>query len=216
MTTSVALRTSPTLLGRICQSPTDQAAWSRFVDQYGGRIYRWCRSWGLQDADAQDVTQTVLVKLAEKMRTFEYDPTRRFRGWLKTLAHHAWRNYVENRRRPGQGSGDSQTGDLLEEVAGPDDLARQLEEAFDHEVLEQAMIRVRLRVRRRTWDAFRLTALEGQKAAAVAEQLQMKVAHVFVAKSEVRQLLAEEVARLERTAVPTQGDKRCVAQAVPA
>ena len=50
----------------------------------------------------------------------------------------------------------------------------------------------------RTWDAFRLTALEGWSGAAAAAQLQMKVAQVYVAKSDVTKRIQEEVRRLER------------------
>ena len=52
--------TRVTLLARLRQDPTDQAAWDRFVEQYGRHIYRWCRQWKLQDADAEDVTQDIL------------------------------------------------------------------------------------------------------------------------------------------------------------
>ena len=38
------------------------------------KIYSWCRAWRLQDADAQDVTQAVLAKLAVRLRRFAYDP----------------------------------------------------------------------------------------------------------------------------------------------
>ena len=61
--------TSPTLLGRLRCQPVDQAAWGEFVDRYGPRIYQWCRRWDLQEADAQDVTQTVLLRLASKLQT---------------------------------------------------------------------------------------------------------------------------------------------------
>jgi RNA polymerase sigma factor (sigma-70 family) len=190
-------QTSPTLLAKLRQDPTDQAAWGRFVDHYGPRIHGWCRKWNLQEADAQDVTQAVLVKLADKMRTFAYDPSRSFRAWLKTLAHHAWSDFLEARQRPGRGSGDDHVWELLESVGAREDLAQRLEEAFDHEVLDLAIACVRLRVAPRTWDAFRMTALEGLSGAAAAERLNMKVATVFVAKSEVQKMLAEEVRRLE-------------------
>jgi RNA polymerase sigma-70 factor (ECF subfamily) len=189
--------TGPTLLGKLRQDPADQAAWGRFVGYYGPKLHRWCRQWGLQDADAQDVTQTVLVKLAEKMRSFRYDPARSFRGWLKTLTHHALSDFLESRRRPGRGSGDDQILALLEKVEARADLVQRLEEEFDRELLEEAMARVRLRVRPRTWEAFRLTALEGLSGAAAAERLGMKVATVFVAKSEVQKKLAEETRALD-------------------
>lgn len=190
-------RTSPTLLGKLRQDPADQAAWGRFVDYYGPRIHGWCRRWGLQDADAQDVTQTVLVRLSAKLGSFSYDPKRSFRAWLKTLTRHALSDFLAGRRRPGRGSGDDEVWALLETVEAREDLVRRLEEEFDRELLQEAMARVQLRVRPRTWEAFRLTALEGLAGAAAAERLQMKVATVFVAKSEVQKMLTEELRRLD-------------------
>ncbi len=61
-------QTSATLLAMLRQVPADQAAWARFADRYGRKIYGWCRRWNLQESDAEDVTQNVLLKLAEKMR----------------------------------------------------------------------------------------------------------------------------------------------------
>jgi RNA polymerase sigma-70 factor (ECF subfamily) len=186
------------LLGRLRRDPGDQAAWGEFVEHYGGKIYAWCRRWELQEADAQDVTQDVLLKLAEKLRTFAYDPGRSFRAWLKTLTHHAWQDFVESRQRGGRGSGDSGVSELLHTVAAREDLRQRLEEEFDREVLEEAMARVRLRVAPQTWEAFRLTALEGLPGAEAAERIPMQMAQEFVAKRRVQKLLKEEVARLER------------------
>ena len=47
--------------------------------RYGRKIYAWCRRWNLQEADTEDVTQMVLLKLAEKMRSFDYDTNKSFR-----------------------------------------------------------------------------------------------------------------------------------------
>ena len=77
-------QTSASLLNRLRRDPNDQSAWNEFVNRYGPRIHAWCRHWNLQEADAQDVTQIVLLQLAAKMRTFVYDPSRSFRAWLKT------------------------------------------------------------------------------------------------------------------------------------
>jgi RNA polymerase sigma-70 factor (ECF subfamily) len=186
-----------TLLGRLRRDPTNQAAWSEFVEHYGGKIYGWCRKWDLQEADAQDVTQNVLLRLAQKLRDFTYDPSRSFRAWLKTLTHHAWSDFLESRQRPGLGSGDSCVGDMLRSVAARDDLLKHLEAEFDREILEEAMVRVRLRVAPQTWSAFTLTALEGLSGAEAAERIPMQVAQVFVAKRRVQKMLQEEVAKLE-------------------
>lgn len=189
--------TRVSLLGRLSRDPEDQHAWAEFVDHYGARIYDWCKRWALQEADAQDVTQNVLLKLADKLRYFRYDPGRSFRAWLKTITHHAWSDYVEARRRPGLGSGDSSVGRLLDDVAARDDLMRRLDEAFDRELLEEAMARARLRVEPQTWEAFRLTALEDLAGADAAARIPMAVAQVYVAKRRVQKLIQEELARLE-------------------
>jgi RNA polymerase sigma-70 factor (ECF subfamily) len=188
--------TRVTLLGRLRQDPTDQAAWDEFVERYGRHIYRWCRQWKLQDADAEDVTQNVVVKLAQRLRTFAYDPSGSFRGWLKTVAHHAWRDFVDGRRGP-VATGDSRVGELIDTVEAREDLVQKLDEAFDLELLETAKVRVRLRVAPHTWEAFRLVALEGVPVAEVAAAVHMQVAMVYVAKSKVQKMLQEEIGKLE-------------------
>src|SRR5262245_54432863 len=104
--------TSVTLLARLRQVPADQAAWARFTERYGRKVYAWCRQWNLQEADAEDVTQTVLIKLADKMRTFEYDPARSFRAWLKTVARNAWSDFW-SARKAAVAAGGSQAPEML-------------------------------------------------------------------------------------------------------
>jgi RNA polymerase sigma-70 factor (ECF subfamily) len=190
------LRTSVTLLERLGREETDQQAWAEFVHRYGRQIYRWCRRWKLQEADAEDLTQNVLVRLHSRLRTFRYDPAQSFRAYLKALTHYAWCDLVQGNQRPGAGSGDSAVLDRLQTIEARDDWVRRLDEEFDQELLAEAAERVRRRVEPHTWEAFRLTALEGLSGAAAAEQLGMKVVTVFKAKSKVQKMLQEEVARL--------------------
>ena len=189
-------QTSKSLLERLRQG-SDQTAWTEFVHRYGQQIYRWCRAFGLQEADAEDVTQTVLVKLTDKLRAFCYDPSRSFRAYLKTLTHYAWCDFLELHNRPGAGTGDSAMVQTLQTVQARDDLVQLLNAEFDQELLEEASERVRLRVEPHTWEAFRLTAVEGLSGAEAAARLSMKVATVFKAKSKVQQMLQEEVGRTE-------------------
>jgi RNA polymerase sigma-70 factor (ECF subfamily) len=189
--------TSITLLGRLKNDPKDRQAWSDFVQRYGRIIYGWCRHWNLQEADAEDVTQNVLLRLAEKMPTFVYDPSRSFRAWLKTLTHHAWSDFVTSRQNRDRGSGNTEMLQVLQTVEARADLEKQLDEAFDRELLEEAMTRVRERVAPQTWEAFRLTALEGLSGLEAATRIPMQVAQVFVARRRVQKMLQEEVSKLE-------------------
>jgi RNA polymerase sigma-70 factor (ECF subfamily) len=189
--------TRVTLLGRLRAAPGDPATWGEFVEWYGRKIYAWCRAWGLQEADAQDVTQDVFLNLSGRMHEFRYDPGGSFRAWLKTVTHHAWQDYLARQRKPGRGGGGEEGVKLLAAVEARDDLERRLAEAFDQELLQEAAARVRLRVEPRTWEAFHLLAVEGQPGAEVAQRLGMKVATAYVARSKVQRMLREELARLE-------------------
>jgi RNA polymerase sigma factor (sigma-70 family) len=197
MNNETNLRTSASLLHRVRQGPGDEDAWNTFVERYGPRILAWCRGWQLQESDAQDVTQEVLLQLVAKLRRFEYDPGRSFRAWLKTLVHHAWRDFLDHRRRAGLGSGDSAVWERLDSVESRASLEEQLEEVFDREVLEEAMTRVRARVAPHTWEAFRLLTFEGLSGAEVAPRVGMQVTMVYVARSKVQKMLRQEIDALE-------------------
>jgi RNA polymerase sigma factor (sigma-70 family) len=190
--------TRASLLIRLRQEPVDEGAWHEFVQRYGRLIFAWCQSWGLQPADADDVSQNVLLKLAHHLRSFVYDPGRRFRGFLRTTAHNACKDYLESKRRAVAASADTGIFAVLESLQARDDLAARLEEAFDLERLGVAQARIRQRIEPHTWEAFRMTALEGKSGAAAAAVLDMQVGTVFKAKSKVQQMLREEIERLER------------------
>jgi RNA polymerase sigma-70 factor (ECF subfamily) len=194
-------QTSMNLLETLRREPSEPRAWGEFVQRYRPKIYGWCCAWGLQGADADDVAQNVLAKLTETMRAFRYDPTRSFRAWLKRVTRRALLDFVAGSGR-GAGLGDDQAWDVLHSLEARADLARQLAEAFDHELLDAAMARVRNRVAPSSWEAFRLTALEGLTGAEAARRLQVPVANVFMAKHRVRKMLQNEVRMLDSAEGP--------------
>jgi RNA polymerase sigma-70 factor (ECF subfamily) len=191
-----ASQTGSTLLV-LLRDPDNPDAWKAFVRRYTPKLLSWCRHWHLQEADAQDVAQEVLHRLAVHMRRFPYDPAKgRFRSWLKTLARHAWSDLRDARRRAGWGSGDPAIQQLLNEQVDPSQLGETLDPEFAREVYDEASARVQLRVSRSTWRAFQLLALEGKSGTEVATRLRMKVAAVYMARSRVQQMLREEVQKL--------------------
>ncbi len=189
--------TSATLLDRVGLSPNDEVAWARFVGLYGSQIRGWCRRWGLQAADTEDVTQDVLLRLAQKLGTFHYDPSRSFRGWLRTVTQHALADFLADRRRQCAGSGDNDVLEQLQSVQARDDLVEQLKERFDAEIVAVACARARARVEPQTWEAFRLTAYERLSGDDVAARLGMTRGTVFKAKSRVVAFIREEIKRLD-------------------
>ena len=193
--------TSQTLLLRV-RDPEDVEAWNAFVQRYAPRVISWCRQNGLQESDAADVTQDVLCKLITAMQAFDYNATRgRFRGWLKTVTANAVTDSLRRWRRAdrtaaGQGDQAADPFASLVDQKATDELARAIESGYREELLDEAHRIVRQRVQPRTWQAYAMAAVEQQSAADVAEQLGVRVADVYVAKSRVIKLLREEVSKL--------------------
>ena len=185
-------RTHASLLRRVAANVADEVSWRAFVARYAPKIYGWAKARKLQDADAEDVTAEVLQRLAARMRHFVYDPSKSFRGYLRTLTQNAWLDLLASRK--GISTLDLKTLSVAE---AQDDLIRRLEQEFDLELLEEASRRVRRTVAPSTWEAYRLTAVEGLSGAEAADRLGVKVATIFVAKSSVLAKLKDEVKSLE-------------------
>src|SRR5262249_44663112 len=135
--------TSASLLGRL-RDLNDAQAWHAFQARYTPRLLTWCGSKGLQPADAEDVTQEVLTRVARCMQTFVYDSGRNFSGWLRVVWHNAWADFVHSCPPGGQGTGDSAVQERLYSLPGGD-LTQELEKEFEREVLDEALARVQPR-----------------------------------------------------------------------
>jgi RNA polymerase sigma factor (sigma-70 family) len=188
--------TSITLMVRVQQDPADARAWDEFVHRYQPMIRAWCLRWGSQPSDADDVAQQVLLKLLTAMKKYRKVTGSGFRGWLKTVTHHAWLDFVAS-RRPFAEQGVGHIDSLADSSDALADLEQEMEHAFEREYLELAMHRVEGRVKPTTWEAFRLTSIENMTGVEAAEKLNMQVSNVFVAKHRVMKLLEEEVRTLK-------------------
>jgi RNA polymerase sigma-70 factor (ECF subfamily) len=155
-------------------------------------IRDWCLRWGSRPEDAEDVAQEVLLKLLAAMKTFQYDPARSFRAWLKTVTQNAWHDFGKSHRRESTADPDRFRA-ILDSRAALDDLRNRIEDAYDRELLDLAMRRVEKRVKPANWRAFQLTAIEGRAGADAAGELGMPVARVFIAKHRVERMLEEEM-----------------------
>jgi RNA polymerase sigma-70 factor (ECF subfamily) len=145
--------TRPSLLLQL-RNGCAEDAWGTFVALYAPLVFRYCRLRGLQDADAEDVTQEVLLKV----RHFEYDPERgRFRGWLATVTGHAIERVWRQANRNGRPLGGDGFDRLGYQAAAADDL--DWDRLFNARVLEMALERIRPEFRPDEWQAFLAVAL---------------------------------------------------------
>ncbi|MFV1967504.1 MAG: RNA polymerase sigma factor [Pirellulaceae bacterium] len=180
--------TSVSLLRRLRQ-PDQQVAWQRFVDLYAPLIYHWSRSQGLNATDAPDLVQEVLATLVAKLPEFEYDPTQRFRGWLRTVTVNKARDFQRRHSaRPSSGlEGTIQkvtvadAPDLFEEAQYRIYLVRRLRQLMETEFEP------------RTWQACWKYVTEGRSAADVGRELGISANAVRVAKCRVLCRLREQL-----------------------
>jgi RNA polymerase sigma factor (sigma-70 family) len=183
-----ALRTRPSLLLRI-RDCADADSWRTFVTIYAPIVHRYACRQGLQDADAADLSQEVMGKVARAIRTFEYSPERgRFRDWLLTITRQRVALFHESRAR------------LPEQLLSSVELGQGTERPdadwtadFNGQVLEVALDRARPHFEPMTWRAFERVWLENRSAAETARELAQQIEFVYYAKSRVLKRLKEEV-----------------------
>jgi RNA polymerase sigma factor (sigma-70 family) len=178
--------TQASLLVRL-RDAHDRDAWDQFVDLYALVVYRFARGRGLQDADAADLTQTVLLQVARAVGKFEYDPARgSFRSWLFTIACNELRKFLARPPHGGRGTGDTEMQRLLEaQPAASQEPLASWEGAWERQAFAWAADQVRANCEERTWQAFWRTAVEGRSGKAVAAELGMSVAAVYQAKGRI-------------------------------
>lgn len=189
------LRTRGSLLQRLHDTPDNAEAWAEFVRIYGDVVIRWCRGCGLQDSDAADVAQDVLVRFWKQAVKFSYDPSQRFRGYLRQIVNSALADW--SARRGDKPSANAESLAALESLPARDDLIARIEKAYDTELLDLAMQEVKARVKPHTWQAFQLLAIDRLPGAEVAERLAIDASLAYVARRNVQKMIREAIERLE-------------------
>ena len=194
--------TRQSLLVRL-RDPRDGHAWAEFVAIYTPLIDRLARAKGLQPADAADLAQEIFRAVAGAIDRYDPDPARgSFRGWLFRIARNLMINLLAARRVRPQATGDSDVQELLERVPAPDGAETALFDAeYRRRLLLWAADRVRGEFRPATWQAFWLTAVEGQAPRAAAQASGLSVGAVYIAKSRVMARLRAVIEQIEGESV---------------
>jgi RNA polymerase sigma-70 factor (ECF subfamily) len=181
-----------TLIGKL-RDPKDAEAWAEFTSIYQPLIFRICRARGLQHADATDVTQEVLAKIADVIDRFDHTAEgANFRGWLYRVTRNLVMDFFRHQKK-----------DLLVQadvaIQLADDKSPTKEESAEFQVEFQRQIfwlvaqNVRVQVKPATWDAFWQTEVQRRPVKDVAKELNMTTGSIYVARSRVIARLKKEV-----------------------
>jgi RNA polymerase sigma factor (sigma-70 family) len=190
---SSAPETRPSLLLRL-REPRDERAWLEFSEIYQPLIYRLARRRGIQDADAHEITQDVMLAVAQAMQTWEPHPGHgSFRGWLNRVTRNLTINLVLRQQRRPHVAGNTDFRKMLDAIP----IDHEESAVFDHEhkrqLFQWAALQIREEFRETTWLAFWRTTVEGQEVAIVADQLGVSPGVVYVSRSRVMARLRKKV-----------------------
>ncbi len=177
------------------QSFEHREAWEEFVAIYRPVIYRMARRRGMQDFDAQDLAQVVLVRVANAIDRWEALPGVRFRHWLRKVATNAILSAIARapQDRPIGGS------EMLPLVDQPvsEELSRELDLETQREQFLRAASVVQRDVNAETWLAFQLTVIDGLDCSQAAIQMNRSIGTIYAARSRVLKRLQAEIKRSE-------------------
>jgi RNA polymerase sigma-70 factor, ECF subfamily len=179
--------------------PNDSAAWAEFLETYEGAVLRYCRSRGLQEADARDVAQEVLLAVHGAINAWQ--PTGRvgsFRKWLIRTAHNMCLKSLRAQTRGDRGMGGTSVHELLTDLSARGESLIEDDAEWQRWAFYWAANQVEREVLPATWQAFWLTAVDGEPPAEVARRLQMRVGSVYAAKCRVLDRIRERINELAR------------------
>ena len=202
---SPSIPTRASLLARL-KDWDDQKSWRDFFDTYWQLIFAVARKNGLTPTEAEDLVQDVFVELAEKMKSFKYDPAiGTFKGWLCTRTR---RRVIDRHRKRARqpdtpnfhASEEESTEAAVERLPAADDQSWEdaWEADWQRNLLETAAERAKRKVSARQFQIFDLHVLQDKPAAEVATCLGISSAQVHLAKFRVRAVVQSELRRLEK------------------
>ncbi len=176
----------------------DMAAWEEFTEIYGPVVLRVARRRGLQAADAENLCQEVLLSVAQSVSQWVVrDDRGSFHAWLMRIAHNEAVDMLSQRATRSLGKDGEQGQKLLDAATVRNDISSLIEREYERELFRLAADRVQQMVSPQTWQAFRLTEVEGQSVQQAAEALGTTTGHIYVSRSRVMARIKEFVREYE-------------------
>jgi RNA polymerase sigma factor (sigma-70 family) len=185
------------LLGRV-RNLADGASWNEFHRIYRPLIFGYLRGLGLEEPDADDLTQEVFRRLLVILPTFELNRKRgRFRTYLWRLTHNTLVDGV--RQKKVRNRAEKEWERRFCEVSESE--SQVLEGIFlqrhRKRILEVVLPQVRATVSATAWACFEGRLVQGRPGAAIAAERGITVNVVYVYASRVLQEVRRRCAEFE-------------------
>lgn len=180
------------------QDMADVEAWDEFVILYTPVILRVAKGRGMQAADADNLVQQVLLKVAQSVSNWlEREDRGPFRAWLVRIARNESINLLTRQSAKGHSLAGEEVTPELVNAQQADEIRELIDREYDHAVFDWAAERVKKDVQPKTWQAFWLTHIEGLSVQQAAEKLGVRTANIYFGRSRVMLRLRELVQQYE-------------------
>ncbi len=189
--------TRDSLLLKVCESANAEA-WQEFAAIYQPAVYRLARKRGLQDADAQDLAQRVLIVVSQKIADWRpTSPQGAFRSWLAAVARNAIVNALTRGTRDAAIGGSSMLARLNGQLGREEENGEaEIDEEFRRGLFRRAAEQIRPEFLDATWSAFWLTAVEGLAIDEAARRLDKNAGSIYASRSRIMRRLKEKILEL--------------------
>lgn len=184
-------KTRASLILRLRHSD-DQVAWSEFVEIYQPLIFRLARRKGLQEADALDLTQDVMTRVAKAIRQFDPHGAGTFRGWISRITRNLAIDFLRSKHRRQVTADDSSIRQMIENTPSIED-SRWFDVEHRRQVFAWAAGKIKHEFQDSTWNAFWETAVQQVPVKQVAESMGLSPGAVYIARSRVIAKLKQKV-----------------------
>lgn len=177
---------------------SDAEAWQEFAEIYQPLIYRLGVKRGLQPADARDLTQEVLLRVASAINDWNPNPERgSFRGWISRITRNLVVDFMRRNSRLPITSDKTSVYRLVHSVPQPSAETGIFDFEHERQVFAWAAEKIKISFGETTWLAFWTTAVDKRKADEVAKELGISRGAVYVARSRVMARLKETIAKAQ-------------------
>lgn len=183
------------LLRRVSEG--DAVAWDEFWMKYVGYLRWWCHEWKIPQQDADDLIQETFIEVLHRIPDFKRRRLGSFRAWMKTLAIRLWAKACARAKR--QRNMVALEG-LRRSTLSLDSLESGLDRLIREELVATSMRIAQQQVEPKTWEAFRLVALEGASGAEAAARLGISIESVYVYRFRVQRKILRWLTKLDSTA----------------
>jgi RNA polymerase sigma-70 factor (ECF subfamily) len=186
-------KTSLSLLDRV-SGTRDEQAWRLLADAYTPLLQGWLRRYGVQPADADDLTQDVLLVVSRELPAFEHNGrTGAFRAWLRGILVNRVRYFWRSRQQRPLAGGESDLERALTQLEDPHSaLSREWDREHDRHVVQEMLTRLEGRFDPSTLAAFRHVAIDGHSPEQAGQSLGLSPNAIVIAKCRVLKALRQE------------------------